>query len=131
MKNSDQKNKNILIVSDRSDYFYFLGTVLEKWYRVYYIAVSKRDEDLLKSKGIEFISFEEICAESANFNPTKVINQEEVQKILIYELAKDKIFSKGLKRQEIIMSGERYYNFLDNFFDEKKINLEFLDLMKI
>jgi len=114
---------NILIITDRTSYFSFLGSYLGKKHKVFYIAVSKKDEALLESKQVGFLSLGKIYRDKKNLLVVKDVSPEEIEKTLIFELEKDRIFTGGLEKDKVIERGIRYYNFLSRFIRRNQINL--------
>lgn len=115
--------RNILIVTDRSNYFSFLGSQLEKRYNVFYIAVWKKDEKILEREGKDFISLEQLLENVSYEVDEAILDETEIKKALFYDLQHDKLYNKCLKHDLIIQRGMRYSTAIDRFIDANKINL--------
>lgn len=116
-------DKNILIVSDRSDYFPFLGSQLEKNYNVFYIAVWEKDENILEQEGKEFIALEQLL-ENLSYKATEaILDEREIEKALFFDLQYDKFYNKSLNHDLIIKRGIKYSIEIAKFVEANKINL--------
>ena len=115
--------KNILIVSDRSNYFPFLGSQLEKNYNVFYIAVWEKDKNVLEQEGKEFIALEQLL-ENLSYKATEtILDEREVETALFFDLQHDRFYGKCLNQDFIIKRGIKYSIEIAKFIEAKKINL--------
>ncbi|MBA4416366.1 MAG: hypothetical protein C0392_00420 [Syntrophus sp. (in: bacteria)] len=117
------KHKGILIVTDRSNYFSFLGSQLEKDFRVYYIAVWKEDEIILLKKGKPYISREQLLQGLISTTTDEILNDEEIKKALSCDLEYDKKYNNGNHEDLILIKGRVYANNVANITNEHKIDL--------
>lgn len=99
------QNKNILIISDRSRYFSFLGSRLEKAYKVFYAAVRQTDESILSQAGKEFISLGQLLSNPDSNASESPLSLAEAEKALYFELERDKLYNRGVGRDLIIKRG--------------------------
>jgi len=116
-----ERKKNILIISDRSHYFPFLGSRLEVTHNVFYIAVRKKDEDILRRKGKIFTAYEQLT--NTKSEGMAFIDREESEKTLIFEIRKDEIYNNGLKRDAIIEHGINYSTNIARIIETNDIDL--------
>lgn len=115
--------KNILIVSDRSNYFPFLGSQLEKNYNVFYIAVCDGDKNIFEQEGKEFIAFEQILENLSHKTTETILDESEIEKALFYDLQHNKFYGKCLNHDLIIKRGIKYSIEINKIIETKKINL--------
>ncbi|MGB7533078.1 MAG: hypothetical protein WA977_08925 [Halobacteriota archaeon] len=115
--------KNVLIVSDRSNYFSFLGSQLEKNYNVFYIAVREEDKTILEQEGKEFIALEQLL-ENLSYKATEaILDEREIEKALFYDLQYDKFYNKSINHDLIIKRGIKYSIAIAKFIEANKISL--------
>lgn len=121
------RRKNILIVTDRSDYFSFLGSELEKNYNVFYIAVKKKDKNILEREGKEFVALEQLLENLSYKSTETILDEREIKKALFYELQYNKFlkaqFNRGSDHDLIIKRGIKYSIEIAKFIEANKINL--------
>ena len=106
VKNASRKS--ILIVTDRSDYFAFLGSILERDYDVHYLAVWERDEIELTRQGKEFISLPKLLLNLNYDKEEAVLTSEEIEKALECDLQQDILHKKGINCNLIKKKGNKY-----------------------
>jgi len=117
------EQKSILIVTDRSNYFSFMGKELKKFYNVYYIAVWKKDEILLKEKGIPHIPRNDLLKTSVPAPANGILNDKEIKETLFCDLQYDALYNNGNLQDSISMEGLNYANELDKITQTNKIDL--------
>ena len=115
--------KNILIVSDRSNYFPFLGNQLENNYNVFYIAVWDKDKNVLEQEGKDFIVLEKLLENLSDKADKTILNENEVASALFFDLQNDRFYGKCLNQDFIIKRGIKYSIEIDKIIEAKKINL--------
>jgi capsular polysaccharide export protein len=117
------EQKSILIVTDRSSYFSFLGKDLEKFYNVYYIAVWKKDEILLKEKGIPYIPRDDLLRSSTPAPANGILNNEEIKEALSCDLKYDVLYNNGNLQDSIFIEGLNYADKINKLIQTNKIDL--------
>ena len=110
-------------MTDRSGYFSFLGKELKKFYNVYYIAVWKKDEILLKEKGIPHIPRYDLLKSSTPATINRILNDKEIKETLFCDLQYDALYNNGDLQDSISMEGLNYANELDKITQTNKIDL--------
>jgi capsular polysaccharide export protein len=117
------EQKSILIVTDRSNYFSFLGKELEKFYNVYYIAVWKKDEILLKEKDIPYTPRDDLLKSSIPAPTNRILNDEEMKKALSCDLQYDALYNNGNLQDSIFIEGLNYASEIAKIMQSNKIDL--------
>jgi capsular polysaccharide export protein len=117
------ERKGILIVTDRSNYFSFLGSQLENDFDVYYIAVWKNDEIFLKERGISYLSRESLLKNDLSSPTGGILIEDDIRNALFADLQYDVLYNNGNHRNSILTKGMNYARAIDKFTQEHRINL--------
>lgn len=118
------KKNAILIVTDRSNYFSFIGDELEKVFKVFYIAVRKEDEDILQKIGKPFISRQDMLRESSSASSGKgIFKDQDLRESLFCDIEYDRLYNNGKKLDLILKNGQAYANKIDGIMRTNKIGL--------
>ena len=119
----NEHRKNILIVTDRSNYFSFLGSQLEKSRNVFYVAVREADEELLKSHNKAFISRRNIFTDLTSDNKDTILDPEELNEALSCNVQYYEFYKQGDNKEQIIEKAIRYSIELAAVIENNSIDL--------